>query len=870
MKKLNTLIFAVIFNIFLITGILTPLNAEAATQYSLTVSITYLYYGTGSGTITSSETPGPLINCVGSACQESADYDSGTVVNLTATPAEGSTFIGWTGACAGAGTCAVTMDADKEVMAVFMPDTTLGGIPDEGNLMITVLDDGSIGIYRFISGQWQNQIYGWDNKGSRLQINGAGYSLGYYYGLPAVPISNAKVSESQITSVWTAGGMRITLDLTYQNGASFMGLRWALTNESGNPMSDIRFFHGEDTYYFGNDRGAGYWDGPNNTIGVQRHISDELRRMSLQSVNTPYAYDSMYYWSVHSDVDAGALTNTIDANESTDNGYALEWRKDTMRNGETWTITAYEKFADVSVGTVSVTAPILAECNIGSTCDLAYTVNNISNSAANVNLSLISNDEWPAVIISPAESIIIPAGGSQAVIVRVTVPNNVSGGTISHITLNANDGAVTAGDTSAVKAVTTGFTLTIDKTGTGDGTVTSSEVPSPKINCGTGCNAANALYDANTQVILTATPDSNSTFIGSWSGACTGTGQCVITMDGNKSVTANFNLKTYTVTGTVTGGNGTVTCTSPVTHGLPATCTISPEANYYLAAFTDNGTSVISSVSNNQYTINNVTANHTINAAFAVNTYTVTTEAGQGGSVTPESTIVNQGGTAQFTISADNGYHIASVSGCGGTLFQSLNVTTSRKKPKNTPQKSSLSNSTYTTGPITADCTVTAEFAINTYTVTPSAGAHGGISPSARQYAAYNETLSFTITPDNHYHISSVTGCDGTLSGNTYTTGPVTQDCTVNAVFAIDTYGLAISTSGTGSGTITANGLSCTENACSWNFSYGARVVFKVKPDPGCRVADIRVDGVSIGAVTAITFKHMTGDHTIEIIFETV
>ena len=97
----------------------------------------------------------------------------------------------------------------------------LGGVPSEGNLEITVRDDGSIGIYRFISEQWQNQIFGWDDKGSRLQIDGTGYSLGYFSGEPAGLVGNTKVSENQITAVWTAGGMRITLDVTYQNGAAF-------------------------------------------------------------------------------------------------------------------------------------------------------------------------------------------------------------------------------------------------------------------------------------------------------------------------------------------------------------------------------------------------------------------------------------------------------------------------------------------------------------------------------------------------------------------------------------------------------------------------------------------------------------------------
>jgi murein DD-endopeptidase MepM/ murein hydrolase activator NlpD len=79
------------------------------TFFTLTVNKT----GSGQGTVTSSPSG---IDC-GPTC--SADFTSGAVVTLTATPATGSTFAGWSGACSGTGTCTVTMDTDKTVTATF-------------------------------------------------------------------------------------------------------------------------------------------------------------------------------------------------------------------------------------------------------------------------------------------------------------------------------------------------------------------------------------------------------------------------------------------------------------------------------------------------------------------------------------------------------------------------------------------------------------------------------------------------------------------------------------------------------------------------------------------------------------------------------
>jgi len=125
----------------------------------------------------------------------------------------------------------------------------------------------------------------------------------------------------------------------------------------------------------------------------------------------------------------------------------------------------------------------------------------------------------------------------------------------------------------ATKSVTATFTvqsfaLTLAKAGTGSGTVSSS--PSG-INCGSTCSAN---YNAGTSVTLTATAASGSIFAG-WSGACTGTGSCVVSMSSAKSVTATFNIQTFALTVAKSGtGAGTVT-SSPSGINCGSTCSAS-------------------------------------------------------------------------------------------------------------------------------------------------------------------------------------------------------------------------------------------------------------------------------------------------------
>ena len=108
-------------------------------------------------------------------------------------------------------------------------------------------------------------------------------------------------------------------------------------------------------------------------------------------------------------------------------------------------------------------------------------------------------------------------------------------------------------------------TLSVSKTGTGSGTVTSSPAG---INCGSTCSAP---FSYPTTVLLTATPASGSTFTG-WSGYCSGTGSCQVPMTAARSVTASFTRNTFLLNLSKAGnGSGTIT-SSPAGINCGSVC----------------------------------------------------------------------------------------------------------------------------------------------------------------------------------------------------------------------------------------------------------------------------------------------------------
>ena len=211
------------------------------------------------------------------------------------------------------------------------------------------------------------------------------------------------------------------------------------------------------------------------------------------------------------------------------------------------------------------------------------------------------------------------------------------------------------------------YELNVYKTGTGGGTVRSSESPNPNINCCSGvCEpVCSAFYNPNSQVILNAIPDEDSIFV-RWSGACTGGGSCIVSMNNDKDVTAVFNLRQYTVS-TQTNQGGSINPLSVlVSFGDSAEFDITVNQGFSIASASGCG----GSLDGDKYYTGLITGDCTVTVNFVPFTHTVSTEVipQAGGSINPTSDTVNHNATRQFTVTASPGYHIVSVTGCGGSL----------------------------------------------------------------------------------------------------------------------------------------------------------------------------------------------------------
>ena len=307
------------------------------------------------------------------------------------------------------------------------------------------------------------------------------------------------------------------------------------------------------------------------------------------------------------------------------------------------------------------------------------------------------------------------------------------------------------------------------------------------------------------------------------------------------NVTANHTIAATFVMPTISASAGAGGSMSPsgnvsVNCGENQAFTITPNAHYHVADVLVDGGSVGNVTS---YSFTNLTYNHTIAATFAIDTYTISASAGSGGSISPSgAVVVNYGGNQTFSITANTGagYHIGNVTVDGGSIG---NVTS------------------YTFSNVTAAHTIAASFAINTYTLTYSAGANGSISGTSPQMVNHGGNgTAVTAVPNTGYYF--VKWSDGVTTASRTDTN-VQGNISVTANFAIDP---AISASACAAG----GSISPSGNV---SVTYGGNETFTITANTGAgyQIANVVVDGVSKGAIGNYTFPNVTANHTISASF---
>ena len=285
------------------------------------------------------------------------------------------------------------------------------------------------------------------------------------------------------------------------------------------------------------------------------------------------------------------------------------------------------------------------------------------------------------------------------------------------------------------------------------------------------------------------------------------------------------------------GHNGSITPlgSTTVTQGANQTYSISPDSNYHIKDVQVDGVSVGPVT---EYIFSNVMSDHDIHATFEADqtivTHTITASSESNGSISPSGlTDVISGSDITFNIAPIANYHIEDVEVDGVSVG---------------------AVSAHTFFNVTADHTIAASFDTNTYTITASSAPNGSISPAGSVPVVHGGNQSFTITPEMGYQIGQLIVDGGTVVATTsYSFANVTSGHSISANFIPNTY--IITASAGDNGSISPVG--------SLSLEHGSSQTFTILADPGYSIADVIVDGASVGAVTSYSFTNTVANHTI-------
>jgi hypothetical protein len=223
---------------------------------------------------------------------------------------------------------------------------------------------------------------------------------------------------------------------------------------------------------------------------------------------------------------------------------------------------------------------------------------------------------------------------------------------------------------------------------------------------------------------------------------------------------------------------------------------------------------------------------------IASTTHTVSGSAGANGSISPVGdSVVHDGDFISYAITPAEGYHVADV------LVDGV---------------SAGSITSYDFVNVTANHTISASFALSEFTITPSAGAHGSITPTETQRIVPGGSATFTVSADSGYHIADVV-VDGASVGPVaqYTFSDLAADHTIVASFAIDTF--RVTPTWTGPGSVSPGTAQYVDR--------GSSLRMTMYPNARSYLVGTLVGTTSVGASATYDFTNVTTEQTLTAMF---
>jgi Divergent InlB B-repeat domain len=496
------------------------------------VQISVAKSGSGSGTVTSSPAG---IDC-GTTCSANL---SGSVT-LTATPAADSVFVGWSGGgCSGTGPCTVTVDGAVQVTASFqrveiltieLPATGFGRVIGSGGIDCTGFCQVPVAVGTVVTLQ---------------ALPAPGFVLTSWYGdFCSGPTSGATSPTCTFTFI------RSSFVTAYFNKPFVIAVTKIGSGSGTVRTNPVAIDCGEVC--------SMRVDGTSPVVLVptpsQDSIftgwgGDECRGMGdciLNNVSAHHRITANFALKANLWIHLGGTgfrTATVKVSSGTD--CTADCSQD-LAIGTPVTLNAVPGPGSVFLGwsgdgsndACSGTTPSCSFIFTGNESVAAYFGIPFTISLAKTGGGSGTVTSLPAGInCGSACSMTLNAPRSVAVFAS-TAPDSIfmgwSGGGCSGTDYCLFDANTDTTITAAFALKT--FNLSVAKSGTGTGSVTSL---SGAINCGLACSAT---ANVGTSFSLTASPSFDSLFIG-WSGACSGTGACTVTMNSDAAVTANFSKR---------------------------------------------------------------------------------------------------------------------------------------------------------------------------------------------------------------------------------------------------------------------------------------------------------------------------------------